>query len=194
MQEIEVHIDAKALIFDIDGTLADSMPIHYIAWKNTTERYGISFSEQQFYNWAGVPAPTIVQWLLKKEIIDAEVVHIAEEKENHYQELIHLIKPLQPVINIAHKYYGVLPLSAGTGSPSIIARKTLEALKIAHCFQAVVSYEDVVNPKPAPDTFIRCANLMNVDPKYCQVFEDGEPGLVAARAAGMIATDIRPFL
>jgi HAD superfamily hydrolase (TIGR01509 family) len=85
-------------------------------------------------------------------------------------------------------------MAAGSGSPKKFVEISLGALGIADFFQAIVTFEEVENPKPAPDTFLKCASLLNIEPKYCQVFEDGEPGLVAARAAGMIVTDIRPFI
>jgi beta-phosphoglucomutase-like phosphatase (HAD superfamily) len=194
MMRLEVDPRARALIFDVDGTLADSMPIHYLAWKMTSENHGILFSEEQFYELAGVPTPKIAQIILQKESIDPQALELAHEKEQKYLEMMHLMQPVAPVLDIVKKYKGLLPIGAGSGSPKDVVMLSLEALGIADCFQAVVTYEEVEHPKPAPDTFLKCAALLNVEPEYCQVFEDGEPGLVAARAAGMIVTDIRPFL
>jgi beta-phosphoglucomutase family hydrolase len=194
MKKLLVDNNARALIFDVDGTLADSMPIHYQAWKKTSERCGISFSESQFYELAGVPTPNIAQIIMNKDSMDLEVLEMANEKENNYLEMIHLIRPIAPVIDIVKQYTGILPMAAGSGSPRMFVEMSLEALGIMEHFQVIVTFEEVENPKPAPDTFLKCASLLNIEPKYCQVFEDGEPGLVAARAAGMIVTDIRPFL
>lgn len=194
MQELRVGVNAKALIFDVDGTLADSMPVHYKAWEKTARNHGLTFSEKYFYELAGVPTPKIAQLVMGKATIDEESLKLAIEKEENYLEMIHLIQPVKPVVAIVRKYYGKLPIAAGTGSTAKFARITLDVLGISDCFQALVSYEDVERPKPAPDTFLKCASLLQIEPRYCQVFEDGEPGLIAARAAGMIATDVRPFL
>lgn len=194
MEELNVDPQARALLFDIDGTLADSMPLHYEAWHKTCQAYGIQFSEQLFYELAGVPAPKIAALLLKQHQLTLDAARIAEEKENAYLNMIRLVKPLEPVIKIVKSYHGILPLAAGTGSARKFAELTLDALGLSGCFEAIVTFEDVERPKPAPDTFLRCAALLQVDPAFCQVFEDGDAGLEAAVAAGMIATDVRAFL
>ncbi|MGK7394234.1 MAG: HAD family hydrolase [Candidatus Cyclobacteriaceae bacterium M3_2C_046] len=194
MNTLKVDPAARALIFDVDGTLVDSMPLHYAAWNKVGEKYSFFFPEDLFYTLAGVPTPGISRVITEKLGLPYDVEALAREKEDAYIAMIDQIKPVEPVVELVKAYYGKLPLAAGTGSPGINARKTIQAIGLLDHFDVIISYEDVKNPKPAPDTFLKCAALLNIEPGTCQVFEDGEPGLEAARRAGMIVTDIKPYL
>jgi len=116
------------------------------------------------------------------------------EKEKYFMELFGAVKEIKVVSDIARKYHGVLPMSLGTGGRKDIAQMTMETVGLSKYFDIMVAADDVIHHKPAPDTFLKCAELMGVEPRFCQVFEDGELGLQAARTAGMIATDVRPYL
>ena len=107
MEELNVDPQARALLFDIDGTLADSMPLHYEAWHKTCQSYGMQFTEQLFYELAGVPAPKIADLLLKQHRLTLDAATIAEEKENAYLSMIRLVKPLEPVIKIVKSYHEI---------------------------------------------------------------------------------------
>lgn len=191
--KLTIHPQAQGLIFDLDGTLVDTMPTHYIAWVNTMKKYGIDFTEEIFYKYAGVPTFKIVA-LLNDEFgtkMEPEAVH--EEKEQAFLDLIHLISPVKQVAELAIANFGKLPMAIGTGGVPDVAQKTLEAVGLEKYFSIIVTSRHVKNFKPAPDTFLRCAELMGVEPKFCQVFEDAEAGLQAGRNAGMIVTDVRPY-
>ena len=185
---------AKALIFDIDGTLADTMPIHYNAWKEMGRRYGFDYPEELFYELAGIPTSRLVPILNDRLGLSLVPDKIIEEKEAEFLRVIHLTKPIEPVVAVARRYAGTIPVSLGTGGRRDIALLTLKAVGLEGVFDIMVAAEDVARHKPEPDTFLECARRMNVEPRFCQVFEDGELGLEAARRAGMIVTDIRPFL
>jgi beta-phosphoglucomutase family hydrolase len=185
--------NAKALIFDLDGTLADTMPSHYLAWLEVSNSYGFHFPEDLFYKLAGTPTfkiVTILNEMFNKNMDPLETHH---QKENAFLKYIKTIQPIAPVMNLVTTYYGKIPMSVGTGGVSDIAQLTLEAINAEKYFDIVVTANDVRNFKPAPDTFLRCAELMGVDPQYCEVFEDSDLGIEAATSGGMIATDIRPF-
>ena len=185
--------NAKALIFDLDGTLADTMPSHYLAWVEVAQLNGFHFPEDLFYSLAGVPTFKIVGILNEKfgKNMDAEETH--DQKENAFLKYISTIKPIPEVYNLALSNFGKMPMSVGTGGVPDVVKLTLEAINAEQYFDIIVTARDVKNFKPAPDTFLRCAELMKVDPKYCEVFEDSDLGIEAALAAGMIATDIRHF-
>lgn len=194
MSLLSVAQGAKALIFDIDGTLVDTMPTHLKSYQMVCNDHGFSFSEDFFYEMAGLPTHKVLELWINKLKLNFDGIKLAQLKEVKFFELINEIKPLEIVVDIALENYGEMPMSLGTGGTKVGAAKTIEAVGLTKYFDIVVTCEDVVNPKPSPDTFLLCAEKMGIEPQFCQVFEDGEPGLEAARAAGMIATDIRPFI
>jgi beta-phosphoglucomutase-like phosphatase (HAD superfamily) len=100
---------------------------------------------------------------------------------------------VEPAVALAKKYHGKLPMAIGTGGYQRLAWKTMNILGLNKYFDILVSAEDVLNPKPAPDTFLKCAELLGVNPADCEVFEDGEPGIKAANAAGMMATLVTDY-
>jgi beta-phosphoglucomutase family hydrolase len=195
MKKLKVDPNAQALIFDLDGTLLDSMPIHYEAWKEICRtRLNYDFTEEFFYSHAGVSSEKIFEEIKKRSGKNFDPHLYAKDKEALYETKLHKLNLVQPVFEIVKQYHGKLPMSIGTGSPKEGSWKAIRTMGLDKYFEILVSKEDVPHPKPAPDTFLRCAEIMEADPEACQVFEDGDPGLKAARAAGMIATDIRPFV
>ncbi len=187
---INLHHNYDGLVFDMDGTLADTMPTHFLAWSRSMAEHGIEFSEERFYALGGVPAPVIVEMLAREhgKAVDAHV--IADAKEALFLELLKDVQPVIPVRAIAEFHRKHIPMAVATGSPKWVAEKILTALGIRDWFGAVVGADDVINPKPAPDTYLRAAELIDVDPRRCHAFEDTELGMQAARNAGMEVIDI----
>lgn len=183
----------KGLIFDLDGTIADTMPIHFIAYRNILRPFGVEFTPELFVTMAGIPAVGSIAKVneLFGTTLDPEL--FGRLKEEEYEKEMVKMKAVEPVVQLIREYHGKLPMAVGTGGYKRLAWKTLEILDLKKYFSILVSSEDVEHHKPAPDTFLKCAELMGVEPAFCQVFEDGRLGLEAAEAGGMAAVDVTPF-
>ncbi len=193
-KKLEVNPKAKGLIFDLDGTLVDSMPLHFEAWKEVCLMKGLQFKEEEFYELAGVPSDRIFEIINERYGTDFDPKAMSHLKEETYLKKLPRVKPVKQVINIVKLYHGKIPMAVGTGSPRAHSLETIKATGLDRYFEILVSKDDVSHGKPDPETFLKCAVAMNISPELCQVFEDGDLGLEAARTAGMISTDIRPFL
>jgi beta-phosphoglucomutase family hydrolase len=184
----------KALIFDCDGTLADTMPLHWRAWNAVANRHKFHFPEDRFYALGGVPSRDIVKQLGEEQGMALDHLAIAKEKEAEYLPLMTQAGPIHEVVEIARANYGKLPMAVASGGSQKVICMVLDHLKIRHFFNAVVTNEMVKNQKPAPDIFLEAARLIGVEPKFCRAYEDTDLGLQAIRAAGMEAVDVRELL
>jgi len=191
---ITVFPDIKALIFDLDGTLADTMAIHYQAWYDTFAAFDVTCPQAFLESHNGTPTELIVAQFNASfgQRIDPKL--FAQAKENRVKDQLSQAKPIVPVADIAHQYRGRLPMAIATGSRRAIAETMLRAIGLQEHFDTVVSADDSVAPKPAPDIFLEAARRLGIEARYCQVFEDADHGLEGARQAGMRAVDIRPLL
>lgn len=184
----------QALIFDCDGTLAHTMPLHWQAWQVITARYQLQFPEDRFYALGGVPSRDIMRLLQKEQDrSDFDPLVASAEKEQEYLKLMPRVGPVEPVLEIAREHRGRLPMAVASGGSRRSITQVLRHLGILDWFGAVVTNEDVVNQKPAPDIFLEAARRLGVDPRRCRAFEDTDLGLTAIRAAGMEAVDVRPM-
>ena len=181
----------RALIFDCDGTLADSMPLHWRAWNAVCKRNGIELPEERFYKLGGVPSQKILAMLKQEQGLSFDPAEISRQKEEAYLPLMAQVKLIEPVAAIAREHVGKLPMAVATGGRTKYIRPLLEGLGISDWFQAIVTSDDVKNHKPAPDTFLKAAALLGVPPEDCRAFEDTDLGMEAIRAAHMDAVDVR---
>jgi beta-phosphoglucomutase-like phosphatase (HAD superfamily) len=181
----------RGIIFDCDGTLADSMPLHWRAWHAVAMRHGLRFPQERFYSLGGVPSRDIVKMLSTEQGLNLDHLAVAREKEAEYLPLIAQIEPINVVVRVARENFGRIPLAVASGGSRKIIGQVLEHLGIQNLFQAVVTNEDVVNQKPAPDIFLEAARRIGVPPQLCRAYEDTDLGLQAIRAAGMEAVDVR---
>ncbi len=184
----------QALIFDCDGTLADSMPLHWRAWKQVTEAHGLQFAEGRFYSLGGVPARDIVKMLGAEQGRPMDYAAVAKEKELTFEQLIPQVRAVERIASIARDHSGQLPMAVASGGTRRIVTQMLHHLGIEHLFQAVVVSEDVARQKPAPDIYLEAARRLGVAPENCRAYEDTDLGLAAIRAAGMEAVDVRLLL
>lgn len=183
-----------ALIFDCDGTLADTMPLHWQAWRAVTARHGIQFTEERFYALGGVPSRHILAMLREEQGLKIDPLAVAREKEQAYLELLQHVGPIEQVVAIAHEHHGKLPMAVASGGTRHVINEVLVHLGLRNLFAAVVTSEDVVHQKPAPDIFLEAARRIGVVPAHCRAYEDTDLGMQAIRAAGMEAVDVRQLL
>ena len=186
----------KALIFDCDGTLADSMPVHWIAWNQTLKAEGLDhlMPHERFLSWGGVPAKRIFEILAEESGRTLDATALTIRKYEAYFDNADQIQPIEPILKLAVQYHGKLPIAVATGSTRKGVTRTLKAIEATHLFEVVVTAEDVERPKPAPDTYLLAAERLGVDPKDCLAFEDADPGIESAKAAGMEVVDVREVL
>ena len=185
---------ADALIFDCDGTLADTMPAHYRAWQRTLTPLGLSFPEERFYALAGVPTVRIAELLVREWAVPLDHQELAATKERAYRDSVTSVAPIATVVAIARQARGQQPIAVASGSHRALVQSTLRAIGVLDWFAVIVAAEDVVHPKPAPDVFLEAARRLGVSPDRCTVYEDADLGIQAARAAGMRWVDVRTLL
>ena len=184
------HYDA--LIFDMDGTLVDSGQLHEFAWSETLNKYGIPIDRPFMRSLAGVPTKGTIEILLEKFNIEmnASLDEMNDFKEQVVHDNMHKYVKPTALLEVAQRYNGVKPMAVGTGAYTQEAQTILKICGLDKYVSAVVGADQVKNPKPAPDTFLLCAELLGVDPTRCVVFEDSKLGLQAAASAGMAGIDV----
>lgn len=190
----EIAADTKGLIFDFDGTLVDSMPVHFLSWKEAFATFGAAFDEAFFYANAGVSLKGVVEKYNLENAADLNPAEVVAVKDKCHAAFLPETKPIQPVMDIVERNFGVLPMAVATGNSRNLTVPLMERLNLFRFFNVVIFGEDVRHPKPHPECFQKAASAMGIPADKCEVFEDGAPGLEAARRAGMKAVDIRLWL
>jgi beta-phosphoglucomutase-like phosphatase (HAD superfamily) len=187
-------MEIKGIVFDCDGTLADTMPLHWRAWQVISARHKLHFPEERFYAFGGVPSRDILKLLSVEQGIPLDHLAVAREKEAEFLPLIAQVEPINVVVAVAREHHGKIPMAVASGGTRKVINQVLHHLSIAHLFDAVVTSEDVTKQKPEPDIFLEAARRIGVDPKHCRAYEDTDLGMQAIRAAGMEAIDVRNLL
>jgi HAD superfamily hydrolase (TIGR01509 family) len=188
----DIDPSIRGLIFDCDGTLTDSMPVHYISWHRVLARRGVVFEEDRFYALAGVPTDKIIALLSAEQGIALDALAVAREKEADFLETVHLVGPIEPVIRVVQQQHRRRKLAVASGGWQSVVRRQLETIGILDRFDAIVCAEDTERHKPEPDCFLEAARRLGVAPELCCVYEDSDLGIEAARRAGMQWVDVRP--
>lgn len=182
----------RAYLFDCDGTIADSMPLHFLAWNRALARHNCPFPEELFYAWGGRPVPEIIAQLNRDHGLKMNVNEVAREKEDLYLELLPQVTAVPDVLAEIHRMHGKIPFAVVSGSPRDSVVKTLNALGILDLFETLVCAGEYTHGKPSPEPFLMAAERLNVPPRDCLVFEDADLGIQAAAAAGMQSVKIAP--
>jgi len=175
----------RAYLFDCDGTIVDSMPLHYVAWKETLAEWNCPFEESLFYAWGGRPVTAILTSLNQMNGLQMPLEEVAKRKEALYcDQLVHL-KAIPEVVEHIDDAHGRIPFAVVSGSRRSSVVSSLTQLDLLDKFDTLVCAEDYKNGKPAPDAFLLAAERLGVAPADCLVFEDTLMGIQAATAAGM---------
>lgn len=182
----------RAYLFDCDGTIADSMPLHYVAWKKALEEWGCDFSEKLFYEWGGMPIVEIIATLNRQRGLAMPVEPVAHRKESLYFELLPELKAVPEVLEHIEAQHGRIPFAVVSGSTRESVEASLETLQLHDKFSAFVCAGDYKKGKPDPEAFLLAAAKLGVTPQSCLVFEDTELGIQAATSAGMASVKVPP--
>lgn len=182
------------MIFDLDGTLVDSMPIHGEAWMEVLPKFGLKLDPARLLVIGGMPAPKIVALLAQEQNVNVNPGEVAAAKAEAYLRKIERVQPIDPIIQIARRWHDHIPLAIATGSNHHTTSILLELLGIKWLFSSIITYEEVTRPKPYPDLYLKAAQNIKVEPMRCLGFEDTPIGIKGLRAAGMHAVYVPHFL
>ncbi len=182
----------KAYLFDCDGTIADSMPLHYLAWRSTLAEWSCEFSEEIFYAWGGMPVTEIISTLNERHGLAMPVEEVSRRKEEAYFTALPQLRAVPEVLEHIEDQYGQIPFAVVSGSTRDSVVASLESLKILDRFDTLVCAGDYAKSKPDPEPFLMAARRLEVAPESCLVFEDTDMGVQAATAAGMASVKVPP--
>ncbi len=180
----------QAYLFDCDGTIADSMPLHYLAWRKALGEWNCDFDERLFYEWGGRPTAEIIATLNARQGLSMPVQAVADRKESLYYEFLPQLKAIPEVLEHIEAQHGLIPFAVVSGGTRESVEASLRSLNLLDRFDTLVCAGDYKNAKPAPDAFLVAAERLGVSPQSCLVFEDTDMGIQAARAAGMASVKI----
>ena len=175
----------KAYLFDCDGTIVDSMPLHYVAWNRTLAEWNCEFPEDLFYSWGGMPVAEIIDTLNRNNGLQMPADVIAKRKEKMYFDVLPQLQAVPEVLEHIHLSHGQIPFAVVSGSTRDSVTASLTALNILDRFETLVCAGDYKHSKPHPEPFLMAAERLGVAPEHCLVFEDTEMGIQAAKDAGM---------
>lgn len=179
--------DFSGYIFDLDGTLVDTMPLHYAAWEAALRNAGLQgrLDENLFYSFGGMPSRKVAVLLGRRHGMEVDPEKVYRDKEDIFMGSLRKLALIEPVVEFARRVAKTHPVAVASGGTRDVVHNTLKLTGLAPLFPVVVTVDDVAHGKPAPDMFLLAARLMGVEPARCMVFEDGKPGIEAAQAAGM---------
>jgi HAD superfamily hydrolase (TIGR01509 family) len=180
----------KAYLFDCDGTIVDSMPLHYKAWSKVLAEWGCEFPEELFYSWGGMPVAEIIATLNQRQGLTMPADEVAHRKEGMYFDILPQLEAVPEVLEHIEMTHGKIPFAVVSGSTRDSVTRSLEMLGILDKFETLVCAGDYVKSKPDPEPFLVAAERLGVEPKDCLVFEDTEMGIQSATAAGMASVKV----
>jgi len=191
VKQIDIPASIKGLIFDCDGTLVDSMPQHMSAWETAILETGSPFHLDFLLQARGMEEKEIIRHYNLNFNTSMDIEIVVSRKHEIFSDEIPHVKPIKPVVNVVLKHKDKLPMAVVSGGSEQNVLAELEVIKIRDFFDVVLTADDPIPPKPAPDLFIEAARMLGIPIKDCLVFEDGDHGISAATKAGMHTMDVR---
>jgi len=182
--------DFAAYLFDCDGTIVDSMPLHYLAWRQAVAEWGCEFDEDLFYAWGGRPVAEIITDLNTRHGLAMPIAAVDERREALYRETLPKVTAVPEVLQHIEAAHGRIPFAVVSGGARDSVTASLTTLGLLDRFDIMVCAEDYIKPKPDPEAFLLAASRLGVPPESCLVFEDTEMGIQAATAAGMASVRV----
>ena len=182
--------DFKAYLFDCDGTIVDSMPLHYVAWKSVLLEWNCEFEEELFYAWGGMPVVEIISTLNERNGLAMPVVELQRRKEELFYANLPKLKAVPEVLEHIEARHGEIPFAVVSGSTQDSVQASLRSLNLLDRFETLVCAGDYKRGKPHPEPFLMAAERLGVAPGACLVFEDTQMGIDAATAAGMASVRV----
>ena len=180
----------RAYLFDCDGTIVDSMALHYIAWKTALAEWNCTFDEGLFYSWGGKPVDEIIETLNLMQSLNMPVEAVGIRKESLYFEMLPKLQAIDEVVEHIDRQHGRIPLAVVSGGRRDSVIRSLTTVHLLDRFETIVGAEDYTRSKPAPDAFLLAAERLGVTPADCLVFEDTDLGIQSATAAGMASVRV----
>jgi beta-phosphoglucomutase-like phosphatase (HAD superfamily) len=177
--------DYHAFLYDCDGTLADNMLAHKLAYREAAAIYGIDLDVSLIDETAGWPTVLVAAEISKRYNVTLPPTFAAEKSAVFVEKYIQQTKPIVFVLEHLKKHAGLVKIGVVSGGSRSTVSKTLSVLGITHLIEVLVCAGETTNGKPHPDPFLKAADELGVSPAKCMVFEDGTAGVQAAEAAGM---------
>ncbi|ADU15116.1 HAD-superfamily hydrolase, subfamily IA, variant 3 [Asticcacaulis excentricus CB 48] len=184
---------AKALIFDCDGTLADTFAAHYGAFRAALAPYGIDFGTDFYAVRLGWSRKALLEAVVQETGVPFDAEAVAARNAPLFLDHIDAVRAIAATEALVRGYYGKMRLGVCSGGQKDIVEATLKAIGLYDCFDGVVTFEDTGIGKPAPDLYLEACRRVGVAPSEAHAYEDSDEGIEAARVAGLSVSDVRPF-
>ena len=182
----------KAFVFDLNGTMVNDMPYHIKAWHHQIIQLGGDLTLEQMKHQCYGKNDELLERVFPGKFSLAERIKIGNEKEAVYRiefkPFLQLIDGLAEFLKLAHQ--DNIKMAIGSAAIMDNINFVIQNMQIAHYFDAIISANDVEKSKPHPETFLKCASALGIDPTHCLVFEDTPKGVECALNAGMQAVVI----
>jgi HAD superfamily hydrolase (TIGR01509 family) len=184
----------KGIVFDMDGVLVDSEPVHIDAWNEVFEKFDLHFSHEWFNNWIGISDRNFTAKIIEEYNIPTEPDTLLQDKRRVFEakimQSISAHKGVKELMPKLHKFDKAVATSSNRSGAMI----SLTSADLIHYFKKIVTADDVLNHKPNPDCYLKAAHDLGFEPSECIGIEDSVSGIKAAKSAGLFIIGIATSL